>query len=304
MSAEGVAGEVSAEEAAAEPASAAPAASPPATSTDEPASKRAMRSLELAGRALDPTAAEGPALDIARVLLREAVVWAARAGSTDPAPELDFAGAVALLEQRGHLGGDAKAIAKTKAALAKLDASPAPADLATVELPIAMLVERAVGRRTLAKAERRRRWALWALAGAVALSIPIFTYFRFPSDSYPYRLSSAHKGYPDHGYIGRIYAFGLVLHTQQEREPWVEIDLEKERTIRKVTLKNRADCCHERGLPLIVEVAGPDKQWVEVARRNKPFDSWVVEFPERSARWVRLRSTSNTVLHYREIQVK
>ncbi len=290
-----MADEVSAGESVEERVSSTPTAPAPATAQVESASKRATRALELAGRALDTTAG-GPDRELARVLFREAILWAS--GRPTLPEALDH------LEKSGHLGADPNTIGEARARLTKLDLSPAPSDLESLELPIAKLVEAAIGRDSLKKAERLRRRALLTLVGAAALSVPVFTYFRFASDSFRYRASSAHKGFPSEGFIGRIYAFGLVVHTQQERAPWIEIDLEQTRPIRRITLKNRADCCHERGLPMVVEVAGEDKAWQELGQRTKPFDRWDLNFPERQARWIRIRSTANTVLHFREIKVK
>ena len=295
MSSEAASNEVSLGESAEVLASSTPATPAPTTPQDESASKRATRALELAGRAMDPTAG-GPDRELARLLFREAIVRASGKSTWEEAIE--------HLEERGVLGRDTKACAETRALLAKLDVTPALQDLDSLELPIAKLVEAALGRKSLEKAARLRRRALLTLAGMAALSVPVFTYFRFASDSFRYRASSAHKGFPSEGYIGRIYAFGLVVHTQQQREPWIEIDLEELRAIHRITLKNRADCCHDRGLPLVVETATEDKVWVEVARRDKAFDRLDLHFPERQARWIRIRSTANTVLHFREIKVK
>ncbi len=275
----------------------------PVTSSNENASNRATRAVELAGRALDPTIPGGPDLELARLLLREAVVWAARAVAADASPSTLMESLEALAD-RGILKGIKGGPDHVRTELAILDEEPASKDVASVELLVASIVEAAAGKRRLSRHRRVRRWGTVALVVAAAIAVPTFGYFRFASDSYKYKVSTAHRGYPTEGFIGRIYAFGLVLHTQQQPEPWVEIDLEKTRPISRIVLWHRADCCHDRGLPMIVEIAGEDKAWEVVAERDKAFDRWTISLPGREARWIRIRSTANTVLHFREIQVR
>jgi hypothetical protein len=300
MGAEGAVEELSGNEAAETPAVAAPATT---TLPDQSASKRATRAVELAGRALDPTSPGGADLELARVLLNESLLWSAKAVTPEEAPPTTLEEALERLERAGILAklGD---VSQTRTELALLDVVPAAPDIAALELLVNRIAEETVGRKRIVQAKRVRRFGLIGLVITAAISVVVFGYFRFPSDSYSYKVSSAHRGFPTEGRIGRIYAYGLVLHTQQEIGPWMEIDLEKTRTISGLTLKNRADCCHERGLPLFVEVAGEDKVWEKVAERTAPFDKWVVKFPAREARWVRLRSSANTVLHFREVKVR
>lgn len=263
-----------------------------------------MRAAELAGRALDPTAPGGPDHELARVLLREAVMWSAAAVTAgEPAPTT-LSESITRLERLGVLAKVGASNGAVATELELLDVVPATKDVATLELLVAGIAEAAAGKRRLARARRLRRFGVIGLVMAAAIIVPGWAYFRFASDSYPFRVSSAQKGFPEEGFIGRVSAYGLVMHTQQQAEPWMEIDLEKIRTVSSVLLKSRADCCTERGLPMIIEVAGEDKAWEIVGERDKPFDRWLLKFPERQARWVRVRSTANTVLHFREIKVR
>lgn len=277
---------------------------PPATAEAGRAPNRAKLTLELAGRAIDPTAPDASAPEIARLLFHEAIIDAAQLASENGSPRLDLDHALVVLEQGRHLSAAGVSADTLRSALSEGTPPPTGPALRALELPISKVVESAIGTSSLARAERLRRWAARALGGLAALAILAYGVFYLAAASFPYRVSSAHAGFPTESYIGRIHAYGLVLHTQQQPGPWVEIDLEQERTISTIVLKNRADCCTDRGLPLIVELGDPDKNWKQLARKTEKYDQWVLHFPPQSARYVRLRSTANTVLQFREIQVK
>lgn len=281
-----------------------PPTRPPATPEAGRAPKRATLTLELAGRALDPTTPEALAPEAARILFREAILQAARFVSEPGTPRLTFDEALAVLDRGRHLTEAGVSLDTIRVVLSDTEVTPTAVVLRELELPLTRVVQSAIGTPTLARAERRRTWALRAFAGLTALVVVAYGAFYLATASFPYRASSAHSGFPTQGHIGRTHAYGLVVHTQQEKEPWVEIDLESERTISAITLKNRADCCAERGLPLIVEVAGSDKAWKQLGLKTEKFDQWVLHFPPQSARYLRLRSTANTVLQFRDIQVE
>jgi hypothetical protein len=95
----------------------------------------------------------------------------------------------------------------------------------------------------------------------------------------------------------------LFFHTQDEDQPWFEIDLGSPTSIRRVDIVNRRDCCEERSIPLIVEVSADRGQWREVARRKETFTQWSAEFPKTSARFVRLRVAKRTVFHLEGVEV-
>lgn len=95
----------------------------------------------------------------------------------------------------------------------------------------------------------------------------------------------------------------FFFHTNEERNPWVEIDLGQPMEISAVRLVNRRDCCFERANPVLIEV-GPDPEHLkEVARRTTPFRSWRADFPKTTARYVRARVPSKTVFHLAELRV-
>lgn len=173
-----------------------------------------------------------------------------------------------------------------------------------LEATVALVDEQGLDSRRGASSRRAQLLLLGSLAALAALAIPIFSYFRYPSDKYEWRASSSTKGFASSGFLGQLDAFGLVLHTGYERAPWVEIDLEQVRTIERVIVRQRLDCCQNQGLPMVIELAGEDKQWRQVAEKTTPFDSWVARFSPQTARWVRIRSTAkSTAIQVREVRI-
>ncbi len=111
----------------------------------------------------------------------------------------------------------------------------------------------------------------------------------------PSRVSSAWAGCP---------CEGIFFHTEKENNPWLEYDLGKPTAIHRVEIKNRAECCEERAVPLIVEMSNDRAKWTEVIRREKEFSSWTATFPKRTARYVRFRVPRVTELHFKEVVLR
>lgn len=263
---------------------------------------RARRLLDEAGRALDPNGPGGRDAELAQRHLTSAVIEVARGLEHRDGPS-DLESALAVLEKRGT---SAKAAGSTERSLELSAAlkSREPADLEEAELVVARLIEAAEGGRSLQRGERVRRLVLLVASALAVTSVLVFEALRYPHYYYHYKVSSTHGDFPAEGLLGDTHEFGLVFHTQQQKEPWVEIDLNDTRSISRVTIRHRTDCCTDRGLPLIVETAGDDKKWEQVGRREHAFDKWTASFSERRARYVRLRSTEDTVLHFSEVTVK
>ena len=98
-------------------------------------------------------------------------------------------------------------------------------------------------------------------------------------------------------------AKSYFFHTQQESNPFIEIDLQQAQAFSKVRVINRQDCCAERAIPLVVEVSDDHKHWREVARKTETFDDWRARFPATTARWVRFRVNGNSILHLADARV-
>ena len=97
---------------------------------------------------------------------------------------------------------------------------------------------------------------------------------------------------------------GFFFHTQEEQNPWLEIDLGTPHHISGVKVSNREDCCSERAVPLVIEVSTDHQAYKQVARRDKDFNTWRASFAPVDARWVRLRAAKKTSLHLDHVQVR
>lgn len=262
------------------------------------------RALALAGRALDPNTVGGPSLALGQLLLRESYIASARAICGDPALDSVEAGAAAL-ERRS----DGKEPAKgSRDAAATLGAASVPsyAALLGAQMEVARLVDEATGDRRLPRARRRAWWIIGLTVITVTGTLVSATIaLGRPWESYTWVASSAWEGFSTVGTLAEHDAeHDLVVHTDEQQDPWVLVDLLATRTIRKVLLINRMDCCSDRGLPLTLEVARDDRQFVPIATRTEPFDSWETNFPPQKARYVRLRAKGVTIIHLRDIQIR
>lgn len=93
------------------------------------------------------------------------------------------------------------------------------------------------------------------------------------------------------------------FHTNDEQDPWLEIDLEEARQISGVAVANRVDCCTERAVPLVVSVSSDHERWTEVSRHTTDFKTWDSSFAPVDARWVRVQVLGRAILHLHEVQV-
>jgi hypothetical protein len=93
------------------------------------------------------------------------------------------------------------------------------------------------------------------------------------------------------------------FHTEEEQNPWLELDLGSTQQISAIRVINRKDCCAERAAPLVVEVSTDHKVWKLVARRDATFSSWLGEFAPTPARWVRLKLEKRAFFHLARVRV-
>ncbi len=118
-------------------------------------------------------------------------------------------------------------------------------------------------------------------------------------------VSSDHKkaGRPPKGLVdGKKDVYGFC--TEDTTKPWVEIDLGKPRTIRRVVVFNRYDCCEDRALPLTIEVSTDRIGYQRVAQIVDPFEVRELVFLPRPARYVRLIVRGpKTILHLNEVEI-
>jgi hypothetical protein len=243
---------------------------------------------------------------------RAAVEYASRAlflaGYALSAPTPSLAdrrlGQLLLRECRKACG---EARGEPEAPLFSLEAEEPPsADaLRATERELALRVKALYGERN------PRRLASWVgLAfGAVALLVLSWIVVgalmpRPEYENYLWRSSSGVAGFPRAGKLHEHGTSDLICHTDNEPNPWLVVDTILAREISQVIVQNRADCCPERGLPMVVEVGLDGSTYEEVGRTAKIFDTWQLDFKPRRARFVRIRAEATTVIQLRGVIVR
>jgi hypothetical protein len=113
--------------------------------------------------------------------------------------------------------------------------------------------------------------------------------------------SSAYNGWKAEGKLGWTPS-DAFFHTNEEDNPWLIVDLGRERSVSRVRVVNRVVGA-ERSLPLELEVSKDETAWQNVGTRTAPFQIWIAEFPAVEARYLRFRVPRKTFLHLRGIQV-
>jgi len=119
----------------------------------------------------------------------------------------------------------------------------------------------------------------------------------------PWRISAPYSGYPASGTVQPNPRGGVLFHTTDAANNWVEVDLGAPKSVHMVEVVNRQDCCQERAFPLVVELSTDQKTWVEVDKKTEPFSRWTADFSSQQARWVRLRNTSKNFFHLQTFSV-
>jgi hypothetical protein len=96
----------------------------------------------------------------------------------------------------------------------------------------------------------------------------------------------------------------MLFHTEAESSPWVELDLGAPKTIRRVEVTNRTDCCTDRAIPLVIEASTDRTQWTLLGRRDTDFATWTASFPPRVARYVKLSVPRHTSFHLQDVVIR
>jgi hypothetical protein len=242
------------------------------------------------------------------MLLREAFLGAARTICGDASLDSVENAADALDRQREPGVGTPAVRANRRARVLRAlgrAAVPDDATLTQAEIDVADLVDEATGDRRMARATRRAVWAFGLLAIAVAIAAVVATVMlRNPWENYTWSASSTWGAFPQSGTLGEHWAYDLLFHTDEQKDPWVIVDFHDVRTVGRILVRNRTDCCSDRSLPLMLELAGNDRTFTPVGTRTLPFEEWEVTFPPRKARFLRLSVKSTTFLHLCEIQIR
>lgn len=96
----------------------------------------------------------------------------------------------------------------------------------------------------------------------------------------------------------------LFVHTTEEDNPWIEMDLGAVHDISEIFVKNRQDCCRERAVPLAVELSNDRKTWRLVARKVDAFSTWKEHISHARARYVRLRVERRSLIHLEKVEIR
>jgi hypothetical protein len=100
---------------------------------------------------------------------------------------------------------------------------------------------------------------------------------------------------------GDMTTFGF--HTKVEDEPWLLFDFGSPRTVKKLEIYNRLDCCGDQTYPLMVEVSDDGRTFRELDRRTKYFTVWSTRVAPTKTRYVRLRVLKHAQFHLNEVEI-
>jgi hypothetical protein len=261
------------------------------------------RALELAGQSLGPERASRANAQIGRMLLRESFEAVGRL-----LPGAGSGGSVSdAVAPRIRGGSPAAALCVSeddRRVLALALDGGVDAALPDAERVVGRLIDEVRRRSTPSRAGWPRRRILAAAFVAILVTAAGPALFeRSPWKSYRWTASSGDFGHATSGLLGKRGRHDLLFHTANEANPWLLIDMLEPRTIARIILENRLDCCAERGLPMVVEAGETAESMAELGRRSDPFDTWILAFAPRRARFVRIRSEATTVLHLREVRI-
>lgn len=279
------------------------------------AMQRARLLREVAARTLSPVdpLRSGPGASAAVSLSRLAAYWLIRAGGVEGAnlPEvLDSAAARELVA----VTGEPERIEVLLRRAPERDAERSQVDAADEAALLRDFTDRLdarldTQRRLRAKLYRQRGVRMVAvlvafgmlvagvvLVAGVALRQPDL------AKGKPVKTSSVYGGFNASTHQVDGNPSEVMFHTNEEQNPWYEVDLGAPTFVGSLEIRNRRDCCSERAVPLVVEVSTDHIKWVEVNRRTEPFTTFHAKVG-REARWIRVSSPKRTWLHLEKVAV-
>jgi hypothetical protein len=95
----------------------------------------------------------------------------------------------------------------------------------------------------------------------------------------------------------------LGCHTDNEPNPYVIIDLGRQRRFDRLVVYNRADCCQERAIPLSIDVSDDGATFRTIAERKVVFEKWTAKDLHAKGRYVRLQLQTTQYLHLAEVEI-
>lgn len=100
--------------------------------------------------------------------------------------------------------------------------------------------------------------------------------------------------------------FGEIGYHSQSDAAWLQIDLEAERSVRRVEIYGRGDCCFDQSLPLIIEGSSDGAAYHALGRLSDPFRPFrpsVLTLEPTNLRYLRLRTPKRVYLMVAEVEV-
>jgi hypothetical protein len=94
------------------------------------------------------------------------------------------------------------------------------------------------------------------------------------------------------------------FHTNNERNPWWQVDLQGSHALSHIMLYNRTDCCGERERTVQVMLSSNGNNWDTIYVHNgSNFRDLRVEAGGRRARYVRVQLAEQNYFHLQEVEV-
>jgi hypothetical protein len=275
------------------------------------ASRQARLLLEVARRVAEPVERFPPGSRTAVLLslYRDAAYWALVATGPDDGGAPSDLGTLWAEYPPDALLRAASDPASLDAIKRSFDVSPsgaletAPEDATRARAFVQALLGELEGPRRRVERVLLQRWTRLMLIPvavlALALGIRQLTLGPNLAAKKPFRTSSSWPGCAsDPGCMAQLF------HTEPQNHPWVEFDLLKPTKIQRIEVTNRSDCCSERAVPLVAEVGMDQVNWTPISRRDADFSSWTINFPPRTARYVRLRVAGHSTFHLKDVAIR
>jgi hypothetical protein len=99
----------------------------------------------------------------------------------------------------------------------------------------------------------------------------------------------------------------LGYHSQQEKGPWLLVDMGRQVELDEVIAFGRGDCCFDQSIPLFIQASKDGKEFRDLGERKLPFshfDPWVLKLPKPvRARYVRFQARKTGFLVLSEVEI-
>jgi hypothetical protein len=117
--------------------------------------------------------------------------------------------------------------------------------------------------------------------------------------------SSAYSGdYPASNGVDGRKDDGSMFHTNNEQNPWWQVDLQGNYALGYIMLYNRTGCCAERERTVRVLLSQNGSDWQTIYAHNGTiFRELRVEAGGRRARYVRVQLAEQNYFHLQEVEV-